>query len=89
MNYIYPKNLNASAQLWLWSMKDFVIIGIGTLLSVFILVNTRMLLPAAITMCYAFLTIRADEETILDYLKYAVSFFLTSQQYFEWRIENE
>lgn len=83
--YLYPQNLKASANLWLWSLKDFCILGIAALLSIVILVNTRFLVPAVITLCYGFLTIRLDETTILDYIKYAVKFFISTQQYFEWR----
>ena len=49
------------------------------------LVELRFLLPAAATLCFAFLSIRMDETTILDYLRYAARYFLTTQQYFEWR----
>ena len=83
--YLYPQNLKASANLWLWSLKDFCILGIAALLSIVILVNTRFLVPAVITLCYGFLTIRIDETTILDFIKYAVKFFISTQQYFEWR----
>ncbi len=83
--YLYPQNLKASANLWLWSLKDFCILGIAALLSIVILVNTRFLVPAVITLCYGFLTIRLDETTILDFIKYAVKFFISTQQYFEWR----
>ena len=27
--YIYPQNLKAASRLWLWSIKDFLIICIG------------------------------------------------------------
>lgn len=83
--YLYPQNLKASANLWLWSLKDFCILGIAALLSIVILVNTGFLVPAVITLCYGFLSIRLDETTILDFIKYAVSFFISTQQYFEWR----
>ncbi|MGN0653702.1 MAG: hypothetical protein ACI4KD_02140 [Oscillospiraceae bacterium] len=83
--YLYPQNLKATANLWLWSLKDFCILGIAALLSIVILVNTRFLVPAVITLCYGFLTIRLDETTILDFIKYAVKFFISTQQYFEWR----
>ncbi|MEE1503463.1 MAG: hypothetical protein UGF89_04345, partial [Acutalibacteraceae bacterium] len=66
-------------------LKDFCILGIAALLSIVILVNTRFLVPAVITLCYGFLTIRLDETTILDFIKYAVKFFISTQQYFEWR----
>lgn len=35
--YIYPQNLKAASKLWLWSIKDFLIICIGLILSVVIL----------------------------------------------------
>ncbi len=84
--YIYPENLKATANLWLWSIKDFVIIGVGVLLAVLMLVHSKQLIPAVIVMSYAFLTIRLDDTTILDFLKYAVRFFISTQQYFEWRL---
>ena len=83
--YIYPQNLKAVANMWLWSLKDFVILGIAALLSIVILVELRLVLPAAATLVYGFLTIRMDETTILDFLKYAVRYFISTQQYYEWR----
>ena len=83
--YIYPQNLKAKANLWLWSLRDFVIMSVAVLISVVLLVHSGMLLPAALSMCFAVLTIRADDTTVLDYLGYAVRFFLTTQQSFEWR----
>ena len=51
-------------------MKDFIILCIAVLISVALLVKFGWLIPAAITLCYAFLTIRKDELTILDFIKY-------------------
>lgn len=83
--YIYPQNLKATANLWLWGLRDFCIIGIAALLSVVILVYVQFFVPAVVTLCYAFLTIRTDDTTVLDYMKYAVKFLISTQQYFEWR----
>lgn len=83
--YIYPQNLKATANLWLWGLRDFCIIGIAALLSVVILVYVKFFVPAVVTLCYAFLTIRMDDTTVLDYMKYAVKFLISTQQYFEWR----
>lgn len=83
--YIYPQNLKAKANLWLWSLRDFVILSIAVLFSVVLLIYSGMLLPSALSMCYAVLTIRADDTTVLDYLGYAVRYFITTQQSFEWR----
>lgn len=81
--YIYPQNLKAN--LWLWGLRDFVILSIAVLISVVLLVHSGMLLPAALSMCFAVLTIRMDDTTVLDYLGYAVRYFITTQQSFEWR----
>ncbi len=32
--YLYPQNLRANANLWLWSLKDFSMISIACLVSV-------------------------------------------------------
>ena len=84
-NYIYPQNLKAAANLWLWSLRDFAIMGVAALLSIVILVELHLMLPTAATLCYGFLTIRMDDTAILDYLKYAVKYFISTQQYYEWR----
>lgn len=82
--YLYPQNLKATANLWLWSLKDFTLISIFTLLSVLIASVSGFLLPLAAVLGYGFLTIRAYETTVLDYIKYAVRYFISTQQYFEW-----
>ena len=83
--YLYPQNLKATANLWLWSLKDFTILGVFLLLSIVVLVQFRWLFPIAVILCYGFLTIRMDETTILDFIKYAVRYFISTQQYYEWK----
>ena len=83
--YIYPQNLRARANLWFWSLRDFAILVLAALISVLILANTGFLVPAAATLCYGFLTIRMDDTTILDYIKYAVRYFISTQQFYKWR----
>ena len=83
--YLYPQNLRAVANLWLWSLKDFAILGIAALLSVLILVQLRIFIPAAATMCFGFLTIRMDDTTVIDFIRYAVRYFVSTQQYYEWK----
>lgn len=82
--YIYPQNLKATANLWLWSMQDFVILAIAVLLSAVILVQLKTVMPAAVTLCYGFLTIRMDDTTVLDFMRCAVKYLISTQQYFEW-----
>ena len=83
--YIYPENLKANVKLWFWSVRDFIIICTGLILSVVVLVNLWNVLPIAATASYAFLSLRADETSIIDYIFNAVKFFLTSQQLYLWR----
>lgn len=85
MVYLYPKNLRAAANLWLWSLKDFTILSIAALVSAFVLVQGGILLPAALTLGFGFLTIRLDDITVVDFIRYAVKFFITTQQNFCWR----
>ncbi len=84
--YIYPDNLKAKATLWLWELKDIGIIGIGLLVSVFALAQLRLMPPIVITAVYAFLTIRFEDTSILNFIRYACDFFLLKQQIFEWRL---
>ena len=85
MNFIYPQNMKAKANMWLWSLKDFAIIGIGALLSAVFLIYLHKLLLVGIVAVFAFMTIRLDETTVMDYIRYAFRYFITTQQYFEWR----
>ena len=83
--YLYPQNLKSTANLWLWSLKDFTIGIIAALVSAFILANTGVVVPAALTLLYAFLTIRLEENTVLDFIRNAIKYFVTTQQHFNWR----
>lgn len=84
-SYLYPQNLKATANLWLWGLRDFSILCIAALLSVVALVQLGIFIPAAITLGYGFLTIRMDDMTVLDFIRYAVRYFISTQQYYEWR----
>ena len=87
--YIYPQNMRASATLWLWSLRDFAIVAVAALFSAMVLATTKILIPAVITAVYAFLSIRAEDVTILDFIKYAVRYFISTQQYFEWELKEK
>lgn len=87
--YIYPQNMRASATLWLWSLKDFAIIVIVALFSALVLATTKILIPAVLTAVYAFLSIRSDETTVLDFIKYGARYFISTQQYYEWGLRGD
>ena len=83
--YIYPQNLRAKANLWLWSLRDFTVLCVGLLVSVLALTQMGWLLPFALTAAYAFLSIRLEDLTVLDYIRFAVRFLISQQQTYEWR----
>ena len=82
--YIYPDNLKAKAALWLWQLRDVAIFSSGILLSVFTVAQLGTLIPFVITAVYGFLSIRFSDTSILDFILYAVAFFITKQQFYEW-----
>ena len=83
--YIYPDNLKARATLWLWQLKDIGIIGVCALFSILALTQAGFFPPIVFTAVYAFLTIRFEDTSILDFIRYACAFFFVRQQFFEWR----
>ena len=85
--YIYPDNLTAKAMLWLWELRDIGIIGVGLLISVLALTQTGLVLPLVLTAVFAFLTIRHEGTSILDFIRNAAAFLLTQQQHYEWRLD--
>lgn len=83
--FIYPDNLRAKAKLWLWELKDIVVIGVGFLLSVLALAQGLGMLLLVLTVLYAFLSIRMEGASILDFLRCAVCFLFLRQQYYLWQ----
>lgn len=83
--YYYPYNLKSQAKLWLWNLRDIVIIGVALLLSVLALTQIKLVFPLALTLVYMFLSIRLDDTSILDFIRQGVEYFLLTQQYYEWK----
>ena len=82
--YIYPQNLKATANLWLWCLRDFALICVGLLLSLVALTQMGLLLPLALTGTFAFLSIRMEDLTVLDYIRLAAKFTISTQQEYRW-----
>ncbi len=82
--YIYPDDLRAKARLWLWELRDVAVIGIGFLLSVLALVQGLGMFLLVLTVLYAFLSIRMEGASILDFMRCAIYFLFLHQQYYEW-----
>ena len=83
--YIYPENLRAAVRLWFWNVRDFIIICTGVVLSVMIFAKLWTPVPMAFTICYAFITLRAEDTAIIDYMGNAFRYFCTSQREYRWR----
>jgi len=83
--YIYPSNLKARATLLLWRLKDVVIGVLLTMLGAVMLSQTGNSALLAIAAVYALLSVRFDENCVLDYLRYAVRFCATKRQLYFWR----
>ena len=61
-----------------------MILAVALTISVVSWAKLNFIIPAALTLIYGFLSMRLDECSVLDYIKRAASFFLTTQQYYEW-----
>jgi len=83
--YIYPQNMRTTVKLWFWNLKDLVILGIALTISVISWAKLNFILPAAMTVCFGFLTIRVDDFSVLDYIRRAWKYFVGTQQYFDWK----
>ena len=83
--YIYPQNMRTQAKLWLWNLKDVIILAIALTISVVSWAKLGFILPAALTLGYAFLSIRMDEYSVLDFIRRAWRYFVSTQQYFDWK----
>ena len=59
--------------------------ALTTLLSILALSHGAGLLLLVLTVLYAFLSIRMEGASILDFLRCAVCFLLLHQQYYEWK----
>ena len=83
--YIYPQNMRTQAKLWFWNLKDVIILAIALTMSVVSWAKLGFILPAALTLGYAFLSIRMDEYSVLDFIRRAWRYFVSTQHYFEWK----
>lgn len=82
--FYYPKNLRASPTIWLWAVRDFVILALLVFAAIILGALTHSLYPLCVPMVWAVLSIRIDDSTIWDALCYACRYFLTGQQQFYW-----
>lgn len=72
--------------MWLWELRDIGVIGVGLLLSILAITQTGIFIPLVLTALYAFLSIRFDGTSIMDFIRYAGAFLIFKQQTYEWRL---
>ena len=77
--------MTAKATLWLWELKDIAVIGIALIISMLAITKAGLVFPLVIAAVYTFLSIRFDGISILDFIRFAVSFFIIKPQHYEWR----
>lgn len=77
--------MTAKATLWLWELKDIAVIGVALIISMLAITKAGLVFPLVIAAVYAFLSIRFDGVSILDFIRFAVSFFIIKPQHYEWR----
>jgi hypothetical protein len=83
--YIYPANLQAKPMLFLWELRNLAVILGTAILAVLSVSQLGFTPPVFIVAIYAFLTIRFEDYSIMDFLMNACKFFLFRQQIFMWR----
>lgn len=83
--FLYPNNLKAKPTLWLWHLKDIVIITITILFSVLIYSQFKITIFLILSGVYALLSLRFDDLSILDFLTYSIRFFITEPQTYTWK----
>lgn len=85
--YLYPNNLRSKPILWLWYLKDIVIIGLSTLIAVFIYAQFNNLYLLVGVAVYAILSLRFDDLSILDFIIHSCRFFILESQTYTWQKE--
>jgi hypothetical protein len=83
--YIYPSNLRAKPMLWMWELRDLAIIVGSAIIAVLSVSQLGFTPPIIGVAVYAFLTIRFEDYSIMDFITSACKFFLFQQQIFMWR----
>jgi len=83
--YIYPSNLRAKPMMWLWELRDLFILVAAAIIAVLSVSQLGFTPPIIFVAVYAFLTIRFEDYSIMDFLTNACKFFLFKQRVYRWR----
>ena len=85
--YLYPNDLKAKPTLWLWQLKDIVIIGATALVAVVIYTQFNIIHFLVMSAVYALLSLRFDDMSIMDFIINSCHFFILQPQTYTWEKE--
>ena len=88
MEYIYPENLKVTATVWLWAIKDLVILMVLAMIALPILIHLHSTLGVVVAVVFGTVTARLGSRSIGDYLMIVVK-YLTLTQYYERTVHYE
>ncbi len=85
--FLYPNNLKAKPKLWLWQLKELVIIGVSTLIRALFYSQFNNIYPLVGAPVYAVLSLILDDMSILDFIIHSYHFLILSPQTYAWANE--
>ena len=71
--------------LWLWELRDLFILVAAAIIAVLSVPQLGFTPPIIFVAVYAFLTIRFEDYSIMDFLTNACKLFLFKQRVYRWR----
>lgn len=88
MTYYYPDNLRSQATIWLWSLRDVGIIAAILIVGLIALAKAGISMILILGVTYGIMTMRREDVTVMDFIVWAFCFFVTEQQFYEWRMSD-
>ena len=82
--YRYPAHLKSKPKLWLWSLRDLAVLGCMLPFSVLLAVWGGVLFPLGITIGFAALSVRPEEDAVSDHVRRILR-YLTRPKLYVWK----
>lgn len=79
--YRYPSHLKSRPKLWMWSLRDLAILGCMLPVSILLAVWGKVLFPLGVTIGFAALSVRMEEEAVSDYIRRIVRYLVKPKRY--------
>ena len=84
--YRYPAHLKSKPKLWLWSLRDLAVLGCMLPFSVLLAVWGGVLFPLGITIGFAALSVRPEEDAVSDHVRRILRYLIRPKLYV-WRTD--